>query len=142
MTIFSVFQLLGGIGLFLFGMHVMGDAIARQAGGQMKTILEGLTSSRLKGLLLGTAVTAIIQSSAATSVMVLGFVNTGIMTLYNAIPVIMGANIGTTATAWILCLNTINGESFVLKLLNPDTFVPILACIGAFMLMFSKKDSK
>lgn len=140
MDIFSVFQLFGGIGLFLFGMHVMGDAIGRQAGGRLKTVLEGLTSSRVKGLLLGTVVTAIVQSSAAVSVMIIGFVNTGIMSLYNAIPVIMGANIGTTATAWILCLNTINGESFFLRLLNPDSFVPILAGIGAFMLMFSKKD--
>ncbi len=142
MDIFSVFQLLGGIGLFLFGMHTMGDAIGRQAGGQLKTILESLTSSPLKGLLLGTAVTAVVQSSAATSVMVLGFVNTGIMSLKNSIAVIMGANIGTTATAWILCLNTINGDSFFLRLLNPDSFVPILAGVGSFMLMFSKKDSR
>lgn len=142
MDIFSVFQLFGGIGLFLFGMHVMGDAISRLAGSQLKTVLEGLTSNRLKGLLLGTGVTAIIQSSAATSIMVLGFVNTGIMTLYNSIPVIMGANIGTTATAWILCLNTIHGESFLLRLLNPDSFVPILAGIGSFLLMFSKRDSQ
>ena len=140
MDIFSLFGLFGGIGLFLFGMHIMGDAIGRQAGGRLKTVLEGLTSSRLKGLLLGTAVTAVIQSSAATSVMVIGFVNTGIMSLYNAIPVIMGANIGTTATAWILCLNTINGDSFLLRLLNPDSFVPILAGVGAFMLMFAKRD--
>lgn len=140
MDIFSLFQLFGGIGLFLFGMHVMGDAIGRQAGGRLKTVLEGLTSSRVKGLLLGTVVTAIVQSSAAVSVMIIGFVNTGIMSLYNSIPVLMGANIGTTATAWILCLNTINGESFLLRLLNPDSFVPILAGIGAFMLMFSKKD--
>ncbi len=140
MDIFSLFQLFGGIGLFLFGMHIMGDAIGRQAGGRLKTVLEGLTSSRLKGLLLGTAVTAIIQSSAATSVMVIGFVNTGIMSLLNSIPVIMGANIGTTATAWILCLNTINGDSFFLRLLNPDSFVPILAGVGAFMLLFCKRD--
>ena len=142
MDIFSLFQLFGGIGLFLFGMHIMGDAIARLAGGKLKIILESLTSSPIKGLLLGAGVTAIVQSSAATSVMVLGFVNTGIMSLRNSIAVIMGANIGTTATAWILCLNTINGESFFLKLLNPDSFVPILAGIGSFMLMFSKKDSR
>lgn len=140
MDIFSLFTLFGGIGLFLFGMHIMGDAISRQAGGRLKSVLEGLTSSRVKGLLLGTAVTAVVQSSAAVSVMVIGFVNTGIMSLYNSIPVVMGANIGTTATAWILCLNTINGDSFFLRLLNPDSFVPVLAGLGAFMLMFSKKD--
>lgn len=137
---FSVLSLIGGVALFLYGMRVMGDAIGRQAVGRFKTVLENLTSSPAKGLLLGTGITAIIQSSSATSVMVLGFVNSGIMTLENSIGLIMGANIGTTATAWILSLNSINGESFILRMLNPDSFVPILAVIGAFILLFSKNE--
>jgi len=118
---FSVLSLIGGIALFLYGMRVMGDAIGRQAVGRFKTVLENLTSSPVKGLVLGTGITAIVQSSSATSVMVLGFVNSGIMTLENSIGLIMGANIGTTATAWILSLNSINGESFILRMLNPDS---------------------
>ena len=137
---FSVLSLIGGIALFLYGMRVMGDAIGRQAVGRFKTVLENLTASPVKGLVLGTGITAIVQSSSATSVMVLGFVNSGIMTLENSIGLIMGANIGTTATAWILSLNSINGESFILRMLNPDSFVPILAVIGAFILLFSKNE--
>ena len=133
---------LGGVALFLFGMHVMGEAIGREAGGRMKSVLENLTANRFKGLLLGTAVTAVIQSSAATCVMVLGFVNSGIMTLSSSIPVIMGANIGTCATAWLLSLNSISGQSFILRLVNPDCFVPVLAIIGAFITMFTKSDRK
>ena len=139
-TFFDALSLIGGIALFLYGMRVMGDAIGRQAVGRFKTVLENLTSSPAMGLILGTGITAIIQSSSATSVMVLGFVNSGIMTLENSIGLIMGANIGTTATAWILSLNSINGESFILRMLNPDSFVPILAVIGAFILLFSKNE--
>ncbi len=142
MDIFGFFKFLGGIALFLFGMHTMGDAIGRQAGGSLRTVLEGLTASPIKGLLLGTGVSAVIQSSAATCVMVLGFVNSGIMNLRSAIAVIMGANIGTCATAWILSLNSISGDSFLLRLINPDSFVPILAIIGAMMLLFTKNDKR
>ena len=142
MDIFGVFRFLGGIALFLFGMHVMGDALAREAGGRLRTVLENLTSSQPKGLLLGTGIAAVIQSSAAACVMVLGFVNSGIMNLRSAVAVIMGANIGTCATAWILSLNSISGDSFFLRLINPDSFVPILAIIGAMILLFTKSDRK
>ena len=142
MDIFGVFRFLGGIALFLFGMHVMGDALAREAGGRLRAVLENLTSSQTRGLLLGTGVAAVIQSSAAACVMVLGFVNSGIMNLRSAIAVIMGANIGTCATAWILSLNSISGDSFFLRLINPDSFVPILAVIGATVLLFTKSDRK
>ncbi len=142
MDIFSVFTILGGIALFLFGMHVMGEAIAREAGGALRSILENLTSNPLKALLLGTGVSAIAQSSAATSVMVLGFVNSGIMALKSGVAVIMGANIGTCATAWILSLNSISGESFIIRLISPDSFVPVLAIIGAVIIVFSKHERR
>ncbi len=142
MDIFDLFEFFGGIALFLFGMHTMGDAIAREAGGRMRTVLESLTSNQIKGLALGTGVAAVIQSSAAACVMVLGFVSSGIMGLSSAVAVIMGANIGTCATAWILSLNSISGTSFFLRLINPDSFVPILAAIGAFILLFTKSDRK
>ncbi|MBR1659637.1 MAG: Na/Pi cotransporter family protein [Oscillospiraceae bacterium] len=134
--IFSLFTFAGGLGLFLFGMNVLGEAIRRQAGGRMKRLLEKLGSNRLMGVLTGTAVTAVIQSSGATTVMILGFINSGIMTLENSISLIFGANIGTTATAWLLALNDISGDSFILRLLNPDSFVPVLAFIGAVLLVF------
>lgn len=140
MSIFSLFSFVGGLGLFLFGMHVLGEAIGRQAGGKLKRVLERITSNKVAGVLLGTAVTAIIQSSGATTVMIIGFINSGIISLNNAIGPILGANIGTTATAWLLALNDISGDSFILRLLNPDSFVPLLAFIGAVMLVFCKKD--
>ena len=140
MDIFTLFSFAGGLGLFLFGMNVMGEAIARQAGGKLKTALERITSSKVMGVLLGTGVTAIIQSSGATTVMIIGFINSGIMTLENSISLIFGANIGTTVTAWLLALNDISGTSLVLRLLNPDSFVPLLAFIGAVMLVFCKRD--
>jgi len=140
MDIFTLFTFVGGVGLFLFGMNVMGEAIGRQAGGKLKIVLEKITSNKVMGVLLGTAVTAVIQSSSATTVMIIGFINSGIMSLSNAIGPILGANIGTTVTAWILALNDISGSSFVLKLLNPDSFVPVLAFAGAIMLVFCKKD--
>ena len=140
MSIFNLFSFLGGVGLFLFGMHVLGDAIARQAGGKMKVVLEKITSNKLMGIVLGTAVTAIIQSSGATTVMIIGFINSGIISLENAVGPILGANIGTTVTAWLLALNSISGTSFFLQLINPDSFVPILAFIGAVMIMFSTRD--
>ena len=140
MSIFSLFTFAGGLGLFLFGMNVLGEAIGRQAGGRLKTVLEKITSNKVAGVLLGAGVTAVIQSSGATTVMILGFINSGIMSLENAIGPIIGANIGTTATAWLLALNDISGESFLLRLLNPDSFVPLLAFAGAVMLIFCKRD--
>lgn len=142
MDIFSVLTLLGGLALFLYGMSVMGNGLERLSGGKLERILEKLTSNRLKGVLLGAGVTAIIQSSSATTVMVVGFVNSGIMKLSQAISIIMGANIGTTATSWILSLGNIEGDSFFVKMLNPSSFSPILAVIGIAFIMFSKKDSK
>lgn len=142
MDIFSVLTLLGGLALFLYGMSVMGNGLERLSGGKLERILEKLTSNRLKGVLLGAGVTAIIQSSSATTVMVVGFVNSGIMKLSQAISIIMGANIGTTATSWILSLGNIEGDSFFVKMLNPSSFSPILAVIGIALIMFSKKDSR
>lgn len=140
MDIFSLFTFAGGLGLFLFGMNVLGDAIGRQAGGRMKTALEKITNNKIMGVLLGAGVTAVIQSSGATTVMIIGFINAGIMSLENSIGPILGANIGTTATAWLLALNDISGTSLILRLINPDSFVPVLAFVGAVMLVFYKKD--
>src|SRR5574344_1087725 len=112
MSIFNVFSLLGGLAFFLYGMNMMGDALERKAGGKLKSILEQLTSNTFKGFLLGLVVTCIIQSSSATTVMVIGFVNSGIMTLYQATGVILGANLGTSITAWILSLTGLEGDSF------------------------------
>lgn len=137
MTIFNVFSLLGGLAMFLFGMSVMGAALEKRAGSRMKAILAQLTASRLRGLLLGLGVTAVIQSSSATTVMVVGLVNSGIMELRQAVSVIMGANIGTTATAWILSLTGLQGDSFLIKLLKPSSFAPLLALWGVVLYMFS-----
>lgn len=142
MTIFNLFSLFGGLALFLYGMSIMGQSLERAAGNRLKAILAKMTSNPLKGLLLGAAVTAIIQSSSATTVMVVGFVNSGIMQLGQAIGVIMGANIGTTITAWILSLTGLEGESFIIQLLKPTSFTPILALIGIIFYMFSKKEKK
>lgn len=140
MSILNIFSLMGGIALLLFGMTFMGDSLEKAAGNKLTSILESLTSNRLKGVLLGLGVTAIIQSSAATTVMVVGFVNSGIMRLSQAIGVIMGANIGTTATAWLLSLASIGGEgSGIIQLLKPSSFSPILAFIGTILYMFTKK---
>ena len=138
MTIFNVLSLIGGLSLFLFGMNIMGNALEKRAGNRLKKILASLTSSPIKGLMLGLAVTAVIQSSSATTVMVVGFVNSGIMTLRQAINVIMGANIGTTVTAWMLSLTGISGDSLLIQLLKPTSFTPILALIGAVMYLFLK----
>ena len=142
MSIFNVFTLLGGLALFLYGMDVMGKALEKQAGSKLHSILEKLTSSPLKGFFLGVVVTAVIQSSSATTVMVVGFVNSGFMTLRQAIGVIMGANVGTTVTAWILSLSGIQGDSFFMTLMKPSTFAPILAFIGIIMHMACKSDKK
>lgn len=142
MTIFNFLSLIGGIALFLYGMSAMGDGLSKVAGGKMESILEHLTSTPFKGVLLGAVVTAVIQSSAATTVMVIGFVNSGIMKLTQGIGIIMGANIGTTITAWILALSGIQGESVILQLLKPSSFSPVVAFIGIVMMMFAKSDRK
>lgn len=142
MSIFDVLALIGGLCLFLFGMSVMGDALERRAGGSLKLILKKLTKNKITGFLTGLGVTAVIQSSSATTVMVVGFVNSGIMTLKQSIGVIMGANIGTTVTAWILSLGGISGENIVMQLLKPASFTPILALIGTAFMMFGKTSKK
>ena len=140
--IFNVITLLGGLALFLFGMDVMGKALERSAGGKLQTILAKMSSNVFKGFLLGLGVTAVIQSSSATTVMVVGFVNSGIMTLKQAVGVIMGSNIGTTVTAWILSLSGLEGDSFLIKLFKPSTLSPILGTIGIVLYMFTKGDKK
>lgn len=140
MDIFNVITLVGGLALFLFGMQVMGESLEKTSGGKLKSILENLTSNRFKGLLLGLGVTAIIQSSSATTVMVVGFVNSGIMKLSQSVGIIMGANVGTTVTSWLLSLSSINAEgSFILQFLKPSSFSPLLAFIGIILYMFTKK---
>ena len=138
MTIFDVLNMIGGLCLFLFGMSVMGDGLERRAGNSLKALLSKLTGSKLKGFLTGLGVTAVIQSSSATTVMVVGFVNSKIMTLKQSIGVIMGANIGTTVTAWILSLGGISSDNLFIQLLKPTSFTPILALIGTILTMFSK----
>lgn len=141
MTIYNVLDMLGGLALFLFGMHILGGALEKLAGGKLEHWLEKLTSNPIKGVLLGTGVTALIQSSAATTVMLVGFVNSGIMKLSQAIGVIMGANIGTTATAWLLSLSSISGSG-IMNIFKPTTFTPVLAVIGIVLVMFIKSDKK
>ena len=138
MTIFDVLTMIGGLCLFLFGMTVMGDGLERRAGNSLKALLGKLTDSKFKGFLTGLGVTAVIQSSSATTVMVVGFVNSRLMTLKQSIGVIMGANIGTTVTAWILSLGGISSDNLVMQLLKPTSFTPILALVGTIFLMFSK----
>ena len=140
--IFKIITLLGGLSLFLFGMDTMGKALERQAGGKLQTILAKMSSTVFKGFLLGLAVTAVIQSSSATTVMVVGFVNSGIMTLKQAVGVIMGSNIGTTVTAWILSLAGLEGDSFIIKLFKPSTLAPLIGTIGIVLFMFTKSEKK
>ena len=142
MDLFDVLSLVGGLALFLYGMHVMGEGLAKASGGRLEQILERLTSNLFKAVALGAAVTAVIQSSSATTVMVVGFVNSGIMKLSQAVGIIMGANIGTTMTSWILSLSGIEGESFILQLVKPTSFSPILAIIGVAFILFSKKERR
>lgn len=142
MDIFSVLTMLGGLALFIYGMQQMGHGLEKLSGGRLASMLEKLTSSRLKGVLLGAGVTAIIQSSSATTVTIVGFVNSGVMQLYQATPVIMGANIGTTMTAWILSLTGIQGDSVWIQLLKPTSFTPVLALVGVAMMMFSKNSKR
>lgn len=142
MSIFNVLSLIGGLSLFLFGMNFMGDALEKRAGGSLQTVLSRITSSKWKGLILGIAVTAVIQSSSATTVMVVGFVNSGIMVLSQAINVIMGANIGTTVTSWLLSLTGIESDNVFVSLLKPSSFTPVLALIGIILYMFLKNSRK
>ena len=142
MDIFSVLNLIGGLCLFLFGMNLMGQALERRAGSGLRTLLGRLTSNKWAGLLTGLGITAIIQSSSATTVMAVGFVNSGLMSLSQSIHVIMGANIGTTVTAWILSLAGIDSHNVFIQLLKPSSFTPILALIGVILHMFSKDDRK
>lgn len=140
MDFFGILTMIGGLALFLYGMEVMGNGLSKASGGRLETLLEKLTSSKLRAVILGAGVTAVIQSSSATTVMVVGFVNSGIMKLSQAIGIIMGANIGTTITSWLLSLSGIESESFFIRLLKPTSFSPVLAVIGVAFLMFSKKD--
>lgn len=138
MDIFDILTMVGGLCLFLFGMDVMGQALERRAGGTLRTLLGKLTTNKFAGLITGLCVTAVIQSSSATTVMVVGFVNSALMTLKQAINVIMGANIGTTVTAWILSLGGIDGDNLFIQLLKPTSFTPVLALVGIVMTMFCK----
>ena len=142
MDIFSVFALLGGLALFLFGMHVLSEGLEKMAGGKIEKVLGKATSSRVTALLLGAGVTAAVQSSSAVTVMLVGLVNSGILNLTQAIGVIMGSNIGTTITSWILSLSGISSDLFILKMLKPTNFSPIIAFIGIVMIMASKKQKR
>ena len=142
MSLTNFLTLLGGLAMFLYGMHVMGASLEKRAGDRLKTLLSRLTASRIRGFLLGLGVTAIIQSSSATTVMVVGFVNSGLMTLEQSIYIIMGANVGTSVTSWLLSLTGISGDAWYITMLKPSAFTPVLAFIGIAMLMFSKQDSK
>lgn len=140
MNIFNVLTMIGGLALFLYGMNELGDGLARISGGKFEKILEKLTKNTLSAVILGAAVTAVIQSSSATTVMVVGFVNSGIMRLSQAIGVIMGANIGTTVTAWILSLSGIRSDNVLVSLLKPSSFSPVFAAVGIIMIMLGKKE--
>lgn len=142
MDFFSILTLTGGLALFLYGMNVMGDGLKQLSGGKLESVLGRLTSTRLKGFFLGFAVTAIIQSSSATTVMLVGFVNSGIMKLGQTISIIMGANVGTTVTAWLLSTTGISGDSFFIRLLKPSSFTPVLAAVGVVMTMSAASDKK
>ena len=142
MDFFNILALIGGLSLFLYGMNTMGDGLSKMAGGKLEGVLEKLTSKKIFAVLLGAGVTAVIQSSSATTVMVVGFVNSGIMKLGQAVGIIMGANIGTTITSWMLSLSAIEGSTVFLKLLKPSSFAPVLAAIGIIQIMSSKGESK
>lgn len=142
MDIFGALTGIGGLALFLYGMNVMGDSLSKLSGGKMESILERLTSTKLRAVLLGTLVTAVIQSSSATTVMVVGFVNSGIMQLGQAVGIIMGANVGTTITSWLLSLTGISGSNVFVKLLKPSSFSPILAVIGIILTMTAKSNDR
>ncbi|MDE7048294.1 MAG: Na/Pi symporter, partial [Lachnospiraceae bacterium] len=140
MDIFSVLTMVGGLALFLYGMDVLGDGLKKASGGKLEIILEKLTANKLMAILLGAGVTAIIQSSSATTVMVVGFVNSGIMKLGQAIGVILGANVGTTVTAWLLSLTGVEGSGIFFEFLKPSSFSPILAITGVIMMSMCKRE--
>ena len=142
MDIFDILTMIGGLSLFLFGMNIMGEALERAAGNSLRTLLGKLTGNRMMGFLTGLVVTAVIQSSSATTVMVVGFVNSSLLTLGQAINVIMGANVGTTVTAWILSLSGVEGDGLFLQLLKPTSFTPVLALVGVIYYMFLKDSKK
>lgn len=142
MSFFDLLSMVGGLALFLYGMHILSEGLEKLSGGRLERILENLTNSKWKAVLLGAGVTAVIQSSSATTVMVVGFVNSGIMKLKQAIGVIMGANVGTTVTSWILSLTGIESDNFLVKLLKPTSFSPLLAIIGVIFIMFLKNGKK
>lgn len=142
MDIFGILAMVGGLALFLYGMQVLGDGLKRTSGGRLEEILESLTSNKWKGALLGCVVTAVIQSSSATTVMVVGLVNSGIMKLTQAAGVILGANVGTTVTSWMLSLTGIESSNVFVQLLKPANFSPIVGIIGVIMLMTAKNDKK
>lgn len=142
MSIFDVLTMILGLALFLYGMNTMGEALTKTAGSKLQKTLEHLTSNRVKSVALGSVITAVIQSSSATTVMVVGFVNSGIIQLSQAVDIIMGANIGTTATSWLLSLTGINGTSFFVRMLKPSSFIPVLAAIGIYLILFTKKEKK
>ena len=142
MSFFNFLSLIGGLALFLYGMEVLGEGLSKLTGGKLEKILEKLTSNPVKAILLGAGVTAVIQSSSATTVMVVGLVNSNVMKLQQAVGVIMGANIGTTFTSWILSLTGIQSDSFFIQMIKPDNFSPIVAIIGVSMILFSKKEKK
>lgn len=141
MDLFDVLTMIGGLAMFLYGMDIMGKNLEKQAGNKLQSILERLTASPVKGFLLGVIVTAVIQSSSATTVMVVGFVNSGIMKLGQACGIIMGANVGTTVTSWILSLTGLEGSSFIVQIFKPTSFSPILALIGVIFAIFLKKEN-
>ena len=140
MYILKIISLLGGLALFLFGMDIMGKALERQVGGKLQTVLAKMSSTVIRGFLLGMAVTAVIQSSSATTVMVVGFVNSGIMTLKQAVGVIMGSNVGTTITSWILSLTALEGDSFLVQIFKPTTLAPLMGTVGIILFMFTKSE--
>ena len=142
MSLFGLLSMIGGLALFLYGMHIMSEGLEKVSGGRLEKVLENLTSSKWKAVLLGAGVTAVIQSSSATTVMVVGFVNSGIMKLSQAIGIIMGANVGTTITSWLLSLTGIQGDNILLQLLKPSSFSPVLALIGIILVMFIKDSKK
>ena len=142
MDVFSILTMIGGLAMFLYGMHIMGDGLAKVSGGKLERILENLTSNPVKAVLLGAGVTAVIQSSSATTVMVVGFVNSGIMKLSQAVGIIMGANIGTTITSWILSLSGLEGDNFFITLCKPTSFSPVLAAAGVVLILFINDEKK
>ena len=142
MDIFDILTMIGGLSLVLFGMNLMGEALERAAGNSLRTLLGKLTTNRMLGFFTGLAVTAVIQSSSATTVMVVGFVNSSLLTLGQAINVIMGANVGTTVTAWLLSLSGIEGDNLIIQLLKPTSFTPVLALLGVVYYMFIKDGKK